>query len=101
MKYTESRLSHFKNAVLKRYGIELSPEDIRGIYSQIEDNTAKKMRDVLAQKEEWEVKVNSPLRQSIKVIYDSKRKILITALPCTPFNHKAINAKRNRQSRQP
>lgn len=92
------RLSHFKNAVFTRYGIELSAEDIRSIYSQIESGEAKKLRDVLAQKEEWEVRVNNPLRQSIKVIYNPKARILITALPCTAFNHKPINAKRNRKN---
>lgn len=95
------RLSHFKNAVFNRYSIELSAEDIRSIYSQIESGEAKKLRDVLAQKQEWEVRVNSPLRQSIKVIYNPKIRMLITALPCSAFNHKPINAKRNRQNRQP
>jgi hypothetical protein len=92
------RLAHFKEAVFKRYGIELTAEDIRDIYRQIECKEATKLRNVLAQKQEWEVRVNNPLRQSIKVIYNPKVRILITALPCTAFNHKPINAKRNRKN---
>jgi hypothetical protein len=98
MEHTQSRLNHFKDAVYKRYGIILTAEDIRDIYRQIESKEAKKIRDVLAQKEEWAVHVDNPLRQSIKVVYHPKIKLLITALPCTAFNHKSMNAKRNRRN---
>jgi hypothetical protein len=98
MEHTQSRLNHFKDAVYKRYGIILTAEDIQDIYRQIESKEAVKLRDLLAQKEEWEVRVDNPLRQSIKVVYHPKIRLLITALPCTVFNHKQINAKRNRQN---
>ena len=97
MVYEQDRLKHFKEAVQSRYGITLSPEDIVDIYKQIDFKEATKLRDVLAGKQEWEVLVKNPLRQSIKVIYNPKIKLLITALPCSAFNHKPVNAKRNRQ----
>ena len=70
--------AHFKNRMEERFGITLSWEEIESIKTKIENGEAKFVRQESASIDLYRLNF---WRQEITVVYNHKKKILITVLP--------------------
>jgi hypothetical protein len=70
--------AHFKTRMEERFGITLSWEEINSIKNKIENGEAKFVRQESASVDLYRLNF---WRQEITVVYNHKKKILITVLP--------------------